>query len=560
MRTASRPVDDAPRLQASSEIPPRRVVPAWCVLVLQLIAVAAVVAIVTTDIIWWIPVIIAVLIGVWFIPIGGRPVAQTVREQVSFRLNRDKRHDEALQTSEPFDISTSSGSQFGFRWDGDALVSMLEIADSPEALTVLQPGATVDAVYIPVQVLAESLHQFDITLAAIDLHISGSRSRGGTEIAAVYDHVLGPLPAIAHRSVWLTIRLDPTLCPEAISRRGGGSTGILKTAITGSRRVANRLREHGFDVRSLTAAEISRSIAHLSGGLELTNIDESWETCSAGQMYLRSYGLDQPILTSAGLDQLWTVPSHATTVSLSLRTMEDRDLVQAHGIVRFDTFARAADVDFPGLSPLHGRQFDALIGSLPLPRPARERLNESYGTTSDFGELRLPAAGCGQVIGADRHGRAVALPVFGPTISRVEIAGSLHLTQQLVLRAIALGARVLVYSRRPAEWREMVSMVNRNNLLWVAEFNRGTMHASAAANYSVMVFDQTSERPVNSGVTRFVVNPIGSALSEDADVTLAQLDPESDEVRVTTSSGTVTVEMVASDEEMQYVGSSYDAD
>lgn len=551
-------LDIAPRLRASSEIAPRRHLPVWCMVAIELIALIAVIVIATTGVTWWIPVLVAAVLAVWFIPVRGRPAAQALRDRLIFRFTHAKRHARALDTSNPFDISTSNGSQFGFRWDGDTLVSMLEISDSPEALTILEPGATVQAVSIPVQVLAESLQQFDITLAAIDLHISGARSRGGTDIAAVYDQVLGPLPAIAHRSVWLTIRLDPTLCPEAIARRGGGSDGILKTAITGTRRVANRLREHGFEVRSLTAAEITRAIGHLCDGVGLDNVDETWDTCSSGRLQLRSYGLDQPILTSAGLDQLWTVPSYVTTVSLSLRTLEDRDAVQATGVVRYDTFTQPVETDFAGLAPLRGHQFDALISSLPLPRPHTEGLNHTFGNTGDFAELRLPASGCGQVIGADDHGRAVAVPIFGPTIDRVEIAGSLHLTQQVVLRAIALGARVLVFSHRPGHWRDMVDAVRNNNLLWVAEFTRGAMHAGAEANYSVMVFDGTAERPVSSGVTALVVNSIGSPLSDKADVTLAQLDPDSDTVRVTTRAGSVDVEMVAGDEEMRYVGGSYD--
>ncbi|GAB26116.1 hypothetical protein GOPIP_092_00340 [Gordonia polyisoprenivorans NBRC 16320 = JCM 10675] len=559
-RSQIAPAPGHSRLRSSSQSAARRIAPTWCVLVVELIALAALVVIATTGIPWWIAALVAVLIAVWFIPVAGHPVAQRVRERVSFRMSNDRRRRRAQSVSEPFDITTADGSQFGLRWDGDALVSMLEIAESPEALTILEPGATVDAVCIPVRVLAESLRQFDITLAAIDVHINGSRSRGNSRVAAVYDEVLGPLPAIAHRSVWLTVRLDPTLCPEAVARRGGGSTGILKTAVTGTRRVANRLREHGFDVRSLTAAEITRSITHLSDGIAPETVEETWENCRSGQMHLRSYGLEQPILTSAGLDRLWTVPTHTTTLALSLRTTEDADLIEATGLVRFDTIAQPARVDLDGLSPLGGHQFDALIGSLPLPRPQSVGVRATYGSPADFGELRLPASGCGQLIGADPHGRAVALPIFGPTIDRVEIAGSLHLVQQVVLRAIALGARVLVSTRRPAHWQQMVAAVGNNHLLWVAEFDRGAMHAGAEANYSVIVFDGTRTRPVNTGVTALVVHPIGAPLSDSADVTLAQLHRESDTVRVTTRSGAVVVEMVAGDDEMAYVGASYDLD
>ena len=86
------------------------------------------------------------------------------------------------------------------------------------------------------------------------------------------------------------------------------------------------------------------------------------------------------------------------------------------------------------------------------------------------------------------------------------------------------------------------------------------MHAGAEANYSVIVFDGTRTRPVNTGVTALVVHPIGAPLSDSADVTLAQLHRESDTVRVTTRSGAVVVEMVAGDDEMAYVGASYDLD
>ncbi|WP_246007917.1 type VII secretion protein EccE [Gordonia oryzae] len=547
------------RLRSSSQSAMRRIAPTWCVLVVELIALVALVVIATTGIPWWIAALVVVLTAVWFIPVSGHPMAQRVRERASFRMSHDRRRRRAQAVSDPFDITTSDGSQFGMRWDGDALVSMLEIAESPEALTILEPGATVDAVCIPVRVLAESLRQFDITLAAIDIHINGSRSRGNSPVAAVYDEVLGPLPAIAHRSVWLTVRLDPTLCPEAVARRGGGSTGILKTTVTGTRRVANRLREDGFDVRSLTAAEITRSITHLSDGIAPETVEETWENCRSGQIYLRSYGLEQPILTSAGLDRLWTVPTHTTTLALSLRTTED-DLIEATGLVRFDTITQPTRIDLDGLSPLGGHQYDALIGSLPLPRPRSVGVRPTYGSPADFDELRLPASGCGQLIGADPRGRAVALPMFGPTIDRVEIAGSLHLVQQVVLRAIALGARVLVSSGRPAHWQQMVAAVGDNHLLWVAEFDRGAMHAGAEANYSVIVFDGIRTRPVNTGVTSLVVHPIGTPLSDSADVTLAQLYRESDTVRVTTRSGAVVVEMVASDNEMAYVGASYDLD
>ena len=99
--------------------------------------------------------------------------------------------------AEPFDVSASDGVQIGFRWDGTTLLSLMHIDANPQAMTVMEPGTTVSGEVVPVQTLVDCLRQFDITLDSIDIISQGARSRGHTDVAAVYDAVLGPLPAIA---------------------------------------------------------------------------------------------------------------------------------------------------------------------------------------------------------------------------------------------------------------------------------------------------------------------------------------------------------------------------
>ena len=106
---------------------------------------------------------------------------------------------------------------------------------------------------VPVRALVNCLRQFDISLDSIDIVSQGARSYGHTDVASVYDAVLGPLPAIAQRNVWIAVRFDPSRCAEAVRRRGGGREGILRTASTATRRVANRLTEVG-----LAAADSDR--------------------------------------------------------------------------------------------------------------------------------------------------------------------------------------------------------------------------------------------------------------------------------------------------------------
>jgi type VII secretion protein EccE len=456
----------------------------------------------------------------------------------------------------------SEGSLIGFRWDGRTLLSLLKIEENPQALTVMEPGTTVSGETVPVEVLVDCLQQFDITVDSIDVISQGARSHGHSQVAAVYDAVLGPLPAIAQRHVWIAIRFDPARCPAAIRRRGGGRDGIVRTATTATRRVANRLTETGLRSRVLTATEISQATNQLSDGVNLAGVEETWRTCREGQFRLRSFAINSDMLTTAGLGLLWTIPSYSTTVCLSLRRNHRRGPTQIRGLARFDTHGRAR-INLGGLAHLRGYQFSALAASLPVPQPPRQVGHWAFaGEDADstgLGGLVVPASGCGQVIGADDHGRAVALPLFGPQIRRVEIVGTLHLAQQAVLRSLALGAHVLVHSRRPGMWRGMVEEVDDHDLLWVADFNRGTMQAGAERNYSVEMFDGVAEQSVRVGVTSILVLPPDTEVSRNADVTLELLDFDTDTVKVSTRAGSSVVTMVATDEEMHYIKSSFDA-
>ncbi|HET6734481.1 MAG TPA: type VII secretion protein EccE [Mycobacterium sp.] len=488
-------------------------------------------------------------------PARGSTLPRSIAQRWGFVRDRRRRADRRLP-ADPFDITASDGMQIGFRWDGATLLSLINIDANPQAMTVLEPGMTVSGEMVPVSVLAECLRQFDITLDSIDIVSHGARSHGHTEVAAVYDAVLGPLPAIAQRSVWVAVRFDPSQCAEAVRRRGGGLDGILRSATTATRRVANRLTEAGLRPRILSASGIAAATNQLSDGISLATVEETWDMCREGQFRLSSFAVEPDLFTTAGLGLLWTVPSYSTTVCLSLREEPGRDLIKIRGLVRFDSDV-GVPARLPGLIHLRGLQFSALACSLPIPPPTRPVGNWAYGRRdSELADLAVPASGCGQVIGADEEGRAVALPLFGPQINRVEICGTLHLAQQAVLRALALGARVLVHSRRPGQWRDMVEAVGHHDLLWVADFNRHAIQAGADRNYSVEMFDGVAERPVRAGVTSIVVAPPNTPVTPNADVTLELISLDNDTVKVSTRVGSAVVTMVATDEEMRYINAS----
>ena len=90
----------------------------------------------------------------------------------------------------------------------------------------------------------------------------------------------------------------------------------------------------------------------------------------------------------------------------------------------------------------------------------------------------------------------------------------------------------------------------------MTELDRGSLQAGADRNYSVEMFDGSTEQTVRVGVTAMVVNPSAEVASRPADVTLELIDRDQDVVRVDTRTGSAVVTMVATDDEMRYIKSS----
>jgi type VII secretion protein EccE len=472
--------------------------------------------------------------------------------------NERRRRKSKSERIETFNADLPDGSQIGFYWDGRGLVSLLRILEDTRATTVMEPALTVSGQMVSARTLADCLQQFDVALESIDVISQGARSHSHNPLGSVYEAVLGPLPAVARRSVWVVVRLDPTLCPAAVRHRGGDWQGIVRTAATATRRVANRLSDVGLRTHIMTADEIGQATSDLLHRMELSTLDESWRACHDGRYELRSYCLEPSMMTTAGLGLLWTVPSDSTTVCVSLRRDLRNDLIKVRGLVRFDGYGHT-EVKLPGLRKLPGRQYAALISSLPLPSPRRGPAGWVLGKDNAIDDLQLPVSGCGQVVGADQDGRAVALPLFGPQVHRVEMCGTLYLAQQVVLRSLALGAWVRVHSHRPAAWREMAEQIGDDSLLSVNGRNADATQDGAGHNYPVEMFDGMPEENVRHGATTMVVKPSHTEPSSSADVTLQLLDQRRDLVRVGTRSATAMVTMVATPDEMRYIKASLDA-
>ncbi|MBJ7291449.1 type VII secretion protein EccE [Williamsia sp.] len=534
-----------------------RVLPSTSLVIAEILVGVITLALAPVGLPWWVGVVVGVVIAVPLLArIGGVSLTRRMGGRISHigRRRRNRNGPEA-----PFDVPMPEGGSCGMRWDGDRLITVIRVDADARALTRFIPGRTITDDIVPLDLIAECLTQFDILVDSVDVISRGSRAWGGGPIAEIYRRILGPLPATAFRSVVVVLRLDPLRNATAVERRGGGSTGALRTAAVATRRVAGRLAGRGRAATILTASEATALVGVLTEGVDLADLDEKRTHLDLGALQTTTHWLDESALTDVGVTAPWTVQSMNTVVAIHLRRSgsDPDERVAISALARFTT-TPGTEIDTPaGFRPMDGRQRTALVATLPLADPFRNRDGWEFITTVDaLRGLPLPAAGCGQLVGADADGRAVALPLVGSSVRSVEIAGSLHLGQQVILRAIALGARVMVTSDRPGDWMRMAKTVGNPQVLAVAGAAAGSQVAGARQGYSVLVFDGTPPPFQSAEVTTIAITAPGRTPSDHVDVSLAQNDETGTWVTVRSGSESIRAMMVASADELNFIGHS----
>lgn len=548
-------------------------------LAIPLAAVAAVVAWIATA--FGAPTYVTAGLAVFVVGAGAAPVrrrdprnvAGIAARAITFRSRR-ARPGAADTGRAPFDVPLPEGGSYGVRWDGDLLITMLRINPPPDALTLLRRGSLSTDQVLQLTEIGRCLSQFDINLASIDVISTGARTAGGGPVSQLYERILGPLPAIAHRTVWLVLRLNPLANTEAVDNRGGGGAGALRTAIIATRRVANRLAAQDISASVLTATEMNSAARELTRGTALEEFTETPKSLVHGGIYLTSYEVGPELIGSRGFADIWATPSLTTTVTVRLRPGTRRPgevrgdtaaPITLGALVRFDTTDEPVEPPVAGLRDLPGEQFHTLLDCLPAHRCA-DTAGAYRGPLTALDGIAVPTAGCGQLIGADNAGQGIAVQLIGDGTRHLKVIGRLDLAQQVILRAIALGAHTIVHTDRPEAWQSMVANVDAPHSLSLAPRFAGAGHhlASPAAPSStlipgaaVFVFDGIEPAAPTGGATIVqVLAPEQPDGQIDADIVLVQDISAPNLITVRTSTASATVNMVTTPEEMWYIGES----
>jgi len=384
----------------------------------------------------------------------------------------------------PAAVDIPHGSQlYGVRLiDGEA-ITVVAVSGQAYAPTVLTGSATaLTPNLLPLNELVALLDQpGGIRLVGIDIVSSGLRVRRGTGYPPLYSTLLADRPAAGQRTTRLVIRLDIAGSSDGLRYRG--SVGAAATAAT--ERVVNALLQHDVRANALTAKDLDAALIELGAGLVLPDASpadveaaqvaaplgsprptEGWTTVHGHPGFLTSYFFSPEDVNTNSLNQMWALRSDAVvqTISLTKRRRDAHQGPQVSALVRLSDPAPPASPPTLYLNTLPGGQGPAAVRAV----PAKRWFDRMPARPLDPEDLDIPIGPSGLLVGTTLRGHLLLMPLTDPEQStRISMRTSMAYTRQLLVRAAAIGERIVIYSDNPARWatleQPLIAVVDRSH-------------------------------------------------------------------------------------------------
>ncbi|WP_408997171.1 type VII secretion protein EccE [Streptomyces europaeiscabiei] len=149
----------------------------------------------------------------------------------------------------------------GMVGDGGFLTALLQLESDTGALRAERgrrplPVALVQDVLEVDGILLESAQVLVHTQPAPALHLPQQ-----SVVVSNYAPLQAQTGAPAVRIIWIALKLDPELCPEAVAARGGGLRGAQKCLVRAAEHLSSRLTGAGFRAGILTEEELTAALA-----------------------------------------------------------------------------------------------------------------------------------------------------------------------------------------------------------------------------------------------------------------------------------------------------------
>ena len=348
--------------------------------------------------------------------------------------------------------------------DGFGLTAVLELGDpsgllAEETVTLPSPAGLLPP--------ASTEHPpCRLQLILVGAPAPSLRAGGGTPANSYRQLTDGRL--LGHSRALLAVR---------VLRAEGWSEDDLRRALSGL--VRKLLRRLGSTpARPLGEAATLRVISELAHDDGIGAAQETWPGLRVGSLTQATFRLrrwpDLRVETSRRLiSRLLTLPAAATTVALGVGP---RSAIGPETAI--DLTVRLAAADTAALSVatqalrkllageraavqrLDGEHLDGLTATLPLGLPTSPgvpgRPSPDAARAGLLDDLQLPIGTAGLMIGANRRGEPVIARLFRPEQTRALLVGGVRCAQLVALRAMALGARVVVQTARPQAWEPFV--------------------------------------------------------------------------------------------------------
>ncbi|OFJ50690.1 type VII secretion protein EccE [Mycolicibacterium grossiae] len=367
----------------------------------------------------WLGITLAVLIAIAAVlTVRGRRFTGWIVAIFSWR----RRHRAApAAPSEPAVGSTvMPGDHVAVRWQGEHLVSVIELVPRPFTPTVIVGGEAFTDDVVDTRLVERLITAHCPDLEA-DIVSSGHRvgRTAPASLVALYEQVVGPYPAPANRRTWIMLRALPEETRKSALRREIGVAGLARYLVSSTTRIADQLASNGVDARC------SRSFDDFDKSTEVSFERESWSSIKGRSTFTAAY-------TAPGGPNVWWSARADHTIT----RVRVRPGAAPTTTVLLTTLANPSTPR--GFSCLYGGQRAALLGQSPV-------TDRHY---------ELPIGSAGVLIGetADRY------PVYMP-FDDVDVSinlGDAQLFTQFVIRSAAAGALVTL----GPQFREFAALIN----------------------------------------------------------------------------------------------------
>ncbi|WP_431241063.1 type VII secretion protein EccE (plasmid) [Mycolicibacterium aichiense] len=477
------------------------------VVAVEVIAIAAYVALPPARFSWWpFAVITALALVLLLVRVHRRNFAAWVTDRL--RWWRTRRY--ATPVGAAIDIVHGS-TVVGVRTAGDEAVTVIRVDGRPYEPTFLRGSSIARTTnLLPLDVLTQFLDQPGGLRLGLDIASQGFRVRPGTGYPALYGTLLADRGAAGQRTTYLIVRLEISQSlPGLVYRQSIGSAAAAATD-----RIVKALEQEGVRATALSAEDQDAALEKLSLGLATAparpavrdpldvvgnpgsdagaqaddadpggsgpphwpsdaeaaaaagregrrkipvSVDVRWSLINTESGYATSYYFSPEDISTVTLNQMWALPSDDIVHVLMVRKRGEAVVVSA--MVRTNDPRPTEQPPTLFLNPLPGAQSAAALRAAPVSAP---HLPLPAGPLPP--DLEVAVGATGVLVGAalvdDQNGSPevrrddlVMLAFTDPQrTTRITMDTSEFYVRQQLIRAAAAGERIAIYARDPSRW------------------------------------------------------------------------------------------------------------